>query len=877
MRKYHQKQLLELMNTLGEAHTEIRRLFSEEKIEVVLALLTDCQTCAIEIGRSIERLEGEGTKTVAYLEEYCDLLYRIALALTEAAELPKDVKLFKPLEKQRLKIENSIRIDLKPNKLEILFLPYKASMWDAMESIWLKAKDDPQCEAVVMPIPYYDRLPDGTLGKMHYEGNEYPGNVPVADWQKYNIEERRPDIIVTHSPYDEGNYVTTIHPDFYSKRLKDLTDLLVYVPYFVCVDDVKTHFCVCAGTLYADMVIVQSEKIRQTYIREFRKFEKERGCQGRFGKAESKFVALGSPKFDKVIGTKREDCEIPAAWLKLMEKPDGTRKKTVLYNTTIETLLLGKEEVLCKLRDVFACFKGRDDVVLLWRPHPLNEATYQAMRPQLLNEYVNIVADYRRQGWGIYDDTADLHRAIAISDAYYGDWSSLIALCQAAGKPVMIQNLHATKENEYYHHLAFENLYDDGTNLWFTAYNFNALFKMDKQTWRAEYVGSFPGEKPDGWRLYASITEHGGKLYFAPLFAEEIAEYDLRNGVMKKIQLELPEPLTKTPAMAEAKFYAAVSYKNWVYFVANRYPAFLRYDTTDGKIDYFTDWVKPLHKLGSDQTSPYFKEVCVTGSRFVAAAANTNAVVVFDMDTCTSAVYEVGDKSYQYIGVCFDGNDYWLAPRHHGPVVRWNPDTKEYKEYHDFPEGFTSDYYYFWGVAYAGGYIWLFPNLANMALKVDAKEGKITAAAAFQPECEQEKTGRELLPHNYILAKATGDILYAHTGRTNRLIEYNCKTGHLREEPIRLSTESLQAMEAIRSQAFRKDPAACKSEFDCYFYESALPTLPDFLDYISRHGGSEEAKSLQNRQIELFRETNKQADGTSGQAIYALLKQTTLG
>ena len=49
--------------------------------------------------------------------------------------------------------------------------------------------------------------------------------------------------------------------------------------------------------------------------------------------------------------------------------------------------------------------------------------------------------EYQREGWGIYDNTAELDRAIAMSDGYYGDRSSLVQLCQKAGKTIMIQNV----------------------------------------------------------------------------------------------------------------------------------------------------------------------------------------------------------------------------------------------------------------------------------------------------------------------------------------------------------------------------------------------------------------------------------------------------
>ena len=92
--------------------------------------------------------------------------------------------------------------------------------------------------------------------------------------------------------------------------------------------------------------------------------------------------------------------------------------------------------------DVLKVFKeNQEEVALLWRPHPLIEATIKSVRVRLWEEYKEIVDTYRAEGWGIYDDTADLDRAIALSDAYYGDASSVVELCKEKGMPVMGQNI----------------------------------------------------------------------------------------------------------------------------------------------------------------------------------------------------------------------------------------------------------------------------------------------------------------------------------------------------------------------------------------------------------------------------------------------------
>ena len=140
--------------------------------------------------------------------------------------------------------------------------------------------------------------------------------------------------------------------------------------------------------------------------------------------------------------TKKEDLDIPQEWLKIIQKPDGSWKKVVFYNTSVTSLLHHDEKMLEKMKWVFGVFKeNQNEIALLWRPHPLIKATIESLRPELWSAYEKIVNDYKEAGWGIYDDSADMNRAIALSDAYYGDSSSIVPLCQAAGIPVMIQDV----------------------------------------------------------------------------------------------------------------------------------------------------------------------------------------------------------------------------------------------------------------------------------------------------------------------------------------------------------------------------------------------------------------------------------------------------
>jgi len=86
-------------------------------------------------------------------------------------------------------------------RIEIAFLSCKASMSDSIELIYLAAKADPDCDAYWIPVPYFDRNPDGSHGDVHYEGAGFYGkNIECTNWRKYDIEAWHPDVIFTFNP-----------------------------------------------------------------------------------------------------------------------------------------------------------------------------------------------------------------------------------------------------------------------------------------------------------------------------------------------------------------------------------------------------------------------------------------------------------------------------------------------------------------------------------------------------------------------------------------------------------------------------------------------------------------------------------------------------
>ena len=186
-------------------------------------------------------------------------------------------------------------------------------------------------------------------------------------------------------------------------------------------------------------VIVESENIRQIYIRTLEEWGKK---NFQIPNLAEKIVALGSPKYDRVQRMQRSDFSVPEDWQALIQPPGEKRKLVVFYNISIANLNIFREKMLDKIEAVLAAFQAKkDEIVLLWRPHPLYENNLRTFQPENYERYQAIVQGYRAGGWGIYDDTSDCDRAMALSDAYYGEFSSVSSLYKVTGRPMLMEQV----------------------------------------------------------------------------------------------------------------------------------------------------------------------------------------------------------------------------------------------------------------------------------------------------------------------------------------------------------------------------------------------------------------------------------------------------
>ncbi len=840
MRKRKKRQATDFLNLLEQAHIQINRDIDSKRLDGAMELLAQCQEGAMELGNMIEGEEGEGCVVIPLLQSYCETVYEIYEQLRQDQHT-SGKNAYKHLRKSLLKIENSVKNDIKV-RLEIAFFPYKASMWDSMESVWIAADADPGCDPYVVPIPYYERRADRSFGKRYYEGEDFPGYLPVVHYEEYDVAERKPDIIYIHNPYDEYNYVTSVDPRYYSGKLKKYTDCLVYLPYYATTGGMSEGQSICMSYFNVDYIVVQSKKLIGFFDPRI---------------PREKFLPLGSPKFDRIIKLCKNPPKPPGEWI---EKIGG--RKVYFYNTSLGGMLGDTENFLKKMEYVFQCFKDRKGSCLLWRPHPLMDTTFDSMRSSFYGKYKELRAYFIDHDLGIYDDTPDITETIALCDAYVGDsGTSITSLFGITGKPMFILDNAISSEPgvDDWKGQIIRGFHFSGENQWLIIQG-NKLYYSANDDYQYEYCCDLTKYSQGGY--YLRVIEVGKNAYVCPGNAQDILVIREKK-IIKKIRLE--QRLEKWGAFAEA-----YRIEKYLFLIPNQYPALVRYDTVQDTVDYITGYENVF--IGYAQGQRRIGGCCVWKNQLMLASPVDGRVAAVDANTKEIQVLDTGAKDCGgYMGMITDGKDLWMSPVSGTTLTRWNPESGELHEYALVPEGFVCKSYPYGHecldypynvVAFDKNLVFISPYWGNMFLCLDKDTGEMRE---WKPPFETSREGKD----GYYISESPGYFVYRpdslergiylfYSQTDSRLYEVNLRDDWYQEIKVSFSLDELKAQEPGFREISEWLPYGCQ--------ENCFNTLRRFLDGDIMGDAFDRA-----RQLRAYKEITANCDGTSGEKIHRFL------
>lgn len=425
--------LMQKLQLLSQIHEKLEMLIGYGQYELVQKLFEELQNVAVVIGNSIEKKVGDGTETVTLLEQYCEGVFELYNVVAQNAVTDGSSVRTILDEALQVVIESAERMQVKK---EIVFMPYHANHWKAMESVWRAACEEENCDVRVVPIPYYYKRQMGRkLSERCYDGEKFPEYVPITSFLDYNLENNHPDRIYIQNPHDNWDHVLTVHSDYYSTELWKHTEELIYIPWFKTDEIPKTderainamkYYVAMPGVVNADKVIVQSEMMKQSYVDYLSDWAGEDTRQI----WEEKIIGTGSP-LDDIDDT---DELRPTSW---------RDKKVLLYYVSGNGLLEHKEKMLAKMQQTMEIFEEQaDKLQIIWLQDLELEQRLEKRAPELLGKYKQAVSTAEKKDWITVMEDSEKEIAVRLADAFYGDGGKSAQLMRTAVKPVMLQNVN---------------------------------------------------------------------------------------------------------------------------------------------------------------------------------------------------------------------------------------------------------------------------------------------------------------------------------------------------------------------------------------------------------------------------------------------------
>lgn len=336
----------------------------------------------------------------------------------------------------------------------------------------------------------------------------------------------------------------------------------------------------------------------------------------------------------------------------------------------------------------------------------------------------------------IFDDTPQLHRAISLSDAYFGDGaSSLVALYKATGKPLlfqnieMINNISSAEKEEYLHsdmisfatqiidYEEYKRKYPKANDFWlqyldtkqlpsfaaFTDFEYgissllNAVYQCDERTATAPYLTSSPVKEVTAGFFHAPLRI-GERLIFPPLMARKWVFYDLCTNEMTEKEV----PLDLYPSKKErAVFGGYVLHDDSILFLPGESGAIAKLNIHTGAITYHKEWYFALKK---DVKNVDLGIICSAFSyRGNVVLISRQSNIALELDTKTMKVvnsYRIGAGFFGIMSSAYTpntGNVYLIKRRepedtvYRETIVKWNIKTGQYQEFDHLPIHIDSD------------------------------------------------------------------------------------------------------------------------------------------------------------------------------------------
>lgn len=328
---------------------------------------------------------------------------------------------------------------------------------------------------------------------------------------------------------------------------------------------------------------------------------------------------------------------------------------------------------------------------------------------------------------------------------------------------------------DYY--LGFECGLCTENGIWFSSYIGNMLFFYDGVN--TKYIGAFPGEEKEAYRLYSSVVKYKKMLIFTPLMAKNIAIYDIEKNEF--LTIEIKKWLPKRTG--QGKFCTSVLNGDYLYMFPEYYPGILKICLDNMKIVILDKWITELEKKFSLNNDIFFEnDYSDCGEYLYFPFANTNAVLEFNKKSENIILHKVGEGKYSSIAkwhdVCILGGrnkkDLWYWEKKNDRCFTIQNILKEYSNTRFIASFIIEDT------------CWIFPEKGSDVLKIDLKKMLIDVDDKYSDEVMYRVN---ITNQTFSFVQMMENYFISFSMKTMTLFAHNIVTGKIEKRKLIIPNE----------------------------------------------------------------------------------------
>ncbi len=324
----------------------------------------------------------------------------------------------------------------------IAFFPISPDFWEGFKTLYDDLSSDICNQIAVIPVSCYKKDLNGNVFDYNRSDISYPSDVAITDYNSLDWNNIHFDIIYIQNAQDSTNLGFSVDSFFYVSNLQKYTRKIVYIPYqFMSEPNVNNtnqlkelRPLVITDSLYKiDRIIVQSENMKNAYV------ELLAGKDTKQKEIWNKKISWKDhPRRELLNRYTKETVPVPKSWSKILKKEDGTAKETILVCTSLFGLLTQNRSLIRETKAFFESYLDKTDkIAMIWRPYPAVFDVIDKMRPELVKDLNDLIAFFKENRLGVFDNTPTPSPAVILSDKYVGDPCGVMELFKCTGKPVL--------------------------------------------------------------------------------------------------------------------------------------------------------------------------------------------------------------------------------------------------------------------------------------------------------------------------------------------------------------------------------------------------------------------------------------------------------